>query len=67
MLFRSLSSFPVTIREDELMDGDDYDGVSLENMMDNDKMNSFVKSFEENLDKKRKPNKKIGIENFIEE
>jgi hypothetical protein len=51
----------------ELMEGDDYDGVSLENMMDNDKMNSFVKSFEENLDKKRKPNKKIGIENFIEE
>jgi hypothetical protein len=51
----------------ELMDGDDYDGMSLENFLDNDKMNTFVKSFEEGLEKKRKPQQKIGIDRFIEE
>jgi hypothetical protein len=36
-------------------------------MFDNEKMSDFVKSFEDNLEKKRKPQEKIGIDKFIEE
>jgi len=50
-----------------LQDGDDSEGVVMTNMFDNEKMSDFVKSFEENLEKKRKPQEKIGIDKFIEE
>lgn len=48
-----------------LQDGDD--DVSMASMFDNDKMNDFVKAFEEGLEKKRKPAQKVGLEKFFEE
>ena len=50
-----------------LQDGDDGDSVVMTNMFDNEKMSDFVKAFEDNLEKKRKPQEKIGIDKFIEE
>lgn len=51
----------------DMQDGDNADGVTMINVFDNDKMNDFVKNFEDNLEKKRKPVEKIGIEKFTEE
>jgi hypothetical protein len=48
-----------------LQDGDD--DVSMASMFDNEKMNDFVKAFEEGLEKKRKPSQKVGLEKFFEE
>lgn len=50
-----------------LQDGDDGEGVVMNTMFDNEKMSDFVKSFEEGLEKKRKPVEKIGIDKFVEE
>ncbi len=50
-----------------MQEGDDMDGVSMEGFVDNEKMNEFIKSFEDNLEKKRKPNQKMGLEKFFEE
>jgi hypothetical protein len=55
---------------DELYDvqeGDDFGGSPVNNMMDTEKMDDFVKAFELGLEKKRKPAQKVGIENFVEE
>lgn len=51
----------------ELQDGDEFDGGTVGSMYDNEKMSEFVRSFEEGLEKKRKPQEKIGIDKFIEE
>lgn len=51
----------------ELQDGDEFDGGAVGSMYDNDKMSEFVKSFEEGLEKKRKPIEKVGVEKFIDE
>lgn len=51
----------------DVQDGDDFGGSPVNNMMDTDKMDDFVKAFELGLEKKRKPTQKVGIENFIEE
>ena len=50
----------------EFQDGDDM-SVSSGNIMDSDKMDDFIKAFESNLEKKRKPAQKTGIELFSEE
>jgi hypothetical protein len=51
----------------ELQDGDMFDGGPVNNMFENEKMSDFIKSFEDNLEKKRKPQEKIGIDKFVEE
>lgn len=51
----------------DLQDGDMFDGGPVNNMFENEKMSDFIKSFEDNLEKKRKPAEKIGIDKFIEE
>lgn len=51
----------------DMQDGDDFSGGSVSNMFENEKMSDFIKSFEDNLEKKRKPQEKIGIDKFIEE
>lgn len=51
----------------DLQDGDMFDGGPTNNMFENEKMSDFIKSFEDNLEKKRKPAEKIGIDKFIEE
>jgi DNA-directed RNA polymerase specialized sigma24 family protein len=51
----------------ELQDGDIFDGGPVNNMFENEKMSDFIKSFEDNLEKKRKPQEKIGIDKFVEE
>lgn len=50
-----------------MQDGDDFDGQNMESHIDNEKMNDFIKSFEEGLEKKRKPSQKVGLEKFFEE
>lgn len=50
-----------------MQDGDDFDGSAVENIVDNDKMNDFIKSFEEGLEKKRKLSQKVGLEKYFEE
>ena len=50
-----------------MQDGDDFDGQGMESHVDNEKMNDFIKSFEEGLEKKRKPSQKAGLEKFFEE
>lgn len=49
-----------------MQEGDDFDGSTVENIVDNDKMNDFIKSFEEGLEKKRKSNQKVGLEKYFE-
>jgi hypothetical protein len=51
----------------ELQDGDDFDGGAVGSLYDNEKMSDFIKTFEENLEKKRKPVEKVGIDKFAEE
>lgn len=51
----------------ELQDGDEFDGGTVGSLYDNEKMSDFVKTFEENLEKKRKPAEKVGIDKFIDE
>lgn len=51
----------------DLQDGDMFDGGPTNNMFENEKMSDFIKSFEDNLEKKRKPAEKTGIDKFIEE
>lgn len=51
----------------ELQDGDDFDGGATGSLYDNEKMSDFIKTFEENLEKKRKPVEKVGIDKFVEE
>lgn len=51
----------------ELQDGDDFDGGTVGSLYDNEKMSDFIKTFEENLEKKRKPAEKVGIDKFIDE
>jgi len=51
----------------ELQDGDEFDGGTVGSLYDNEKMSDFVKMFEENLEKKRKPAEKVGIDKFIDE
>ena len=51
----------------DTQDGDDFGGSPVNNMMDTEKMDDFVKAFELNLEKKRKPAQKTGIELFVEE
>jgi len=50
-----------------MQDGDDFDGQGMDSHVDNEKMNDFIKSFEEGLEKKRKPSQKAGLEKFFEE
>lgn len=50
-----------------MQDGDDFDGQGMDTRVDNEKMNDFIKSFEEGLEKKRKPSQKVGLEKFFEE
>jgi hypothetical protein len=50
-----------------MQDGDDFDGQGMDTHVDNEKMNDFIKSFEEGLEKKRKPSQKVGLEKFFEE
>jgi hypothetical protein len=50
-----------------MQDGDDFDGQGMDSHVDNEKMNDFIKSFEEGLEKKRKPSQKVGLEKFFEE
>lgn len=50
-----------------MQDGDDFDGSTVENIVDNDKMNDFIKSFEEGLEKKRKSAQKVGLEKYFDE
>lgn len=50
-----------------MQDGDDFDGSTVENFVDNEKMNDFIKSFEEGLEKKRKSSQKVGLEKYFEE
>jgi hypothetical protein len=55
---------------DELYDfieGDEFNVGTVDNSLESDKMNDFVKSFEENLEKKRKQPVKQGLEKFFEE
>ena len=54
---------------DELFEFQDDDDMSVSsgNIMDSDKMDDFIKAFESNLEKKRKPAQKTGIELFSEE
>jgi hypothetical protein len=51
----------------DLQDGDMFDGGPTNNMFENEKMSDFIKSFEDNLEKKRKPAEKTGIDKFVEE
>jgi hypothetical protein len=51
----------------DLQDGDMFDGGPTNNMFENEKMSDFIKSFEDNLEKKRKPAEKVGIDKFVEE
>ena len=51
----------------DIQDGDDFGNGPVNSMMDNEKMDDFVKAFELGLEKKRKPAQKVGIENFVEE
>jgi hypothetical protein len=51
----------------DMQDGDNADSITMINVFDNDKMNDFVKNFEDNLEKKRKPAEKVGIDKFVEE
>ena len=51
----------------DLQDGDVFDGGPTNNMFENEKMSDFIKSFEDNLEKKRKPAQKVGIDKFVEE
>jgi hypothetical protein len=50
-----------------MQDGDDFDGQNMESFIDNEKMNDFIKSFEEGLEKKRKPSQKTGLEQYFDE
>ena len=51
----------------DIQDGDDFGNAPVNNMMDTEKMDDFVKAFELGLEKKRKPAQKTGIELFVEE
>ena len=51
----------------DIQEGDDFGNGPVNNMMDTEKMDDFVKAFEIGLEKKRKPAQKVGIENFVEE
>lgn len=51
----------------ELQDGDDFVVSSMSSVFENEKMSDFIKNFEDNLEKKRKPVEKVGIEKFTEE
>ena len=51
----------------DIQEGDDFGNGPVNNMMDTEKMDDFVKAFELGLEKKRKPEQKVGIENFVEE
>jgi len=51
----------------EMHEGDDISVVSSSGIMDSDRMDDFIKAFESNLEKKRKPSQKTGIELFAEE
>lgn len=49
-----------------MQDGDDFDGQGMDSHVNNEKMNDFIKSFEEGLEKKRKPSQKVGLEKYFE-
>lgn len=51
----------------DIQDGDEFGNAPVNNMMDTEKMDDFVKAFEMGLEKKRKPAQKTGIELFAEE
>jgi hypothetical protein len=51
----------------DIQDGDEFDPSAMVSMFENEKMHDFVKSFEEGLEKKRKPQPKAAIDKFIEE
>jgi len=51
----------------DIQEGDDFGNGPVNNMMDTEKMDDFVKAFELGLEKKRKPAQKTGIELFVED
>jgi hypothetical protein len=49
------------------MEGHEADmGMSKSNFFDNDITSEFVRNFESSLEKKKKPEPKVGVEKFIE-
>jgi hypothetical protein len=51
----------------DIQEGDDFGNGPVNNMMDTEKIDDFVKAFELGLEKKRKPAQKTGIELFVED
>lgn len=50
-----------------MQEGDDGDVVQFDTMVDTDKMNDFIKSFEDNLEKKRRPTAKVGLQQYFDD